>query len=55
MSNAAYRMWHETEWWQESYEKLWAGGAAVGLVERGSETLLQEEDGTRKADETEEA
>lgn len=23
LSNAAYKRWHDTEWWADSYEKLW--------------------------------
>lgn len=23
LSNAAYKRWHDTEWWEDSYEKLW--------------------------------
>lgn len=25
LSNAAYKRWHDTEWWEDSYEKLWEG------------------------------
>ncbi|KAI0089254.1 guanine-1-methyltransferase-domain-containing protein [Irpex rosettiformis] len=25
IGDAAYRRWHDTEWWEESYERLWTG------------------------------
>lgn len=33
MSDAAYKRWKDTEWWQESYEKLWEGDAAGSSTE----------------------
>ncbi|KAH8092462.1 guanine-1-methyltransferase-domain-containing protein [Cristinia sonorae] len=33
ISNAAYKRWIDTEWWSESYERLWEGPAEDELAE----------------------
>ena len=46
MSNAAYKRWKDTEWWHESYERLWKGtqgeGATPVAAEAKSNTLLDQ-------------
>ena len=54
MSNAAYRRWQDTEWWQESYEKLWLGGDGAAPASTDSETG-QPEVAIRKDDAAEDA
>ncbi|KAI0796284.1 guanine-1-methyltransferase-domain-containing protein [Irpex lacteus] len=36
IGDAAYKRWHDTEWWHESYERLWTGQRTEG-TERSTE------------------
>lgn len=49
ISDAAYRRWHNSEWWSESYERLWEGPPASAGESSTSGEAQPTNEGTNKA------
>ena len=51
IGDAAYKRWHGTEWWRESYERLWTG-KLDGKVEQQEGPVEERKEGEEDNEET---